>query len=170
MVQSWFDADGLYHKYGTLKAVPNKAGEYKTFGSLREIEVKVDVSTLTTTAAIISDQTFFPKAVFLEEVVVEVQTAFATSTSISMGLMQSNDRTTTISDTAILNAVTSAGAAFGAAGNKVTYVVGVTGVGTSVGTVPISAAALFTGMITAKIAGGAGTGILIVRIRYRPVV
>ena len=168
MVQSWFDADGLYHKYGTLKAVPNKGGEYKTYGPLREIEIKLDISTLTTTAAIISDQVFFPKAVFLEDVVVEVQVAVATSTSVSVGLVQSNDRTTAISgDVAILNAALLA--TLTPAGQKITYVGGSTSAGSLVGTVPISAAAAFTGMITAKIAGGAGTGVLIVRIHYRTV-
>ena len=168
MVQSWFDNDGLYRKYGTLKAVPNKAGEFKTYGPLREIEVKLDISTLTTTAAIISDQVFFPKAVFLEEVVVEVQTAMATSTTFSVGLIQSNDRTTSISDTTFINAEVLA--TMTPAGKKVTYTAGTAQAGTGIGTVPISAAAVFTGMISAKITGGAGTGILIVRIRYRTVV
>lgn len=168
MVQSWFDADGLYHKYGTLKAVPHVAGEYKTFGSLREIEVKLDISKLTTTASIIDDQTFFPKAVFLEEVVLEVQTAMATSTTFSVGLIQSNDRTTSISDTTFVNAI--ALATVTPAGQKYTLTAGSTAAGTGIGTVPISAAAVFTGMISAKITGGAGTGIVIVRIRYRTVV
>src|SRR5882762_5788392 len=168
MVQSWFDNDGLYRKYGTLKAVPNKAGEFKTYGPLREIEVKLDISTLTTTAAIISDQVFFPKAVFLEEVVVEVQVAMATAATFSVGLIQSNDRTTSISDTTFINAEVLA--TMTPAGKKVTYTAGTAQAGTGIGTVPISAAAVFTGMISAKITGGAGTGILIVRIRYRTVV
>lgn len=171
MVQTWFDNDGLYHKYGTLKAVPNKAGEYKTYGALREIEVKVDISTLTTTAAIISDQTFFPKAVFLEEIVVEVQVPMATSTTFNMGLVQSTDRSTAIgsADIGLINAM--ALAVLTPAGKKITLNTAAdTGAGALVGTVPISAAATFTGMLTAKVGGGAGTGVLIVRIRYRTVV
>jgi len=168
MVQSWFDADGLYHKYGTLKAVPHAAGEFKTYGPLREIEVKLDISKLTTSAAIIDDQTFFPKAVFLEEVVVEVQTAMATSATFSVGLIQSNDRTTAISDTTFISAEILA--AMTPAGKKITYTFGTAQAGTGIGTVPIAASAAFAGMISAKITGGAGTGILIVRIRYRTVV
>lgn len=168
MVQSWFDNDGLYHKYGTLKAVPNKAGEFKTYGPLREIEVKLDISTLTTTASIVSDQTFFPKAVFLEDVVVEVQTPMATSATFSVGLIQSNDRTTSISDTTFINAEVLA--AMTPAGKRITYTAGTAQAGTGIGTVPISAAAVFTGMISAKITGSPGTGILIVRIHYRTVV
>jgi hypothetical protein len=162
---SWFNSDGLNLKFGTTKTVATTAGEFKTWGELREIEVKIDISTLTTSAAIINDVTFFPKGVFLEEVTVEVQTAVATITSVSVGLMQSNDRTTTIADDAILAAEVQA--TLGTAGNKVTYVTGTSKAGSKVGTIPIAAAAVFAGYLTAKIAGSAGTGILYVRIKYR---
>lgn len=163
---TYFDTDGLLRKYGTTKAVPTPAGEYRMPGELREIELRLDISTLTTTSAIVSDQVFFPKGVFLEEVVVEVQTAVATITSVSIGLYQSNDRTTAISETAILNAEVLAN--LNAAGDKITYVKGTANAGSSVGSVPIASSAAFTGYLSAKIAGSAGTGILLVRIRYRP--
>jgi hypothetical protein len=164
---TWFDTDGLLRKFGVTKAVPNLAGEFQTLGALREVEVKIDISTLTTTASIISDQVFWPKGMFLEEVQVEVQTAVATITSFSVGLIQDNDRTTSISDTTFVNAV--ATATVNAAGNKLTLVTGSTGAGTGIGTAPIAAGAAFTGMLSAKIAGSAGTGIVIVRARYRAV-
>lgn len=168
MVQSWFDNDGLYRKYGVLKTVPNKGGEYKTLGPLREIELKIDVSTLTTTAAIQSDQVFFPKGVFLEDVTLEVQTAAATITSLSVGMVQSNDRTTAISgDVGLISAEVVA--TLTPAGKRVVYQAGAAPSGSLIGFVPISAAATFTGMITAKIAGSPGTGILILRIHYRTV-
>lgn len=167
---NFFDGDGLLRKYGTTKAIPNKGGEYKTYGDVRELEFKLDISTLTTTATTISDQVFWPKGVFLEEVTLECQTAFATSTSFSVGLLQSNDRTTSVSDTAFVNALTSASGSLDTAGKRVTLVTGSTSAGSLMGTVPIAANAAFSGYVTAKIAGSAGTGIILVRIKYRPVV
>jgi hypothetical protein len=169
MVQAWFDNDGLYRKYGTLKVVPDKGGEYKTYGPLRELEFKIDISTLTTTAAIQSDQVFFPKGVFVEDVVLEVQTAAATITTMSVGMVQSDTRAVAgaLTDTNIISAL--ALATITPAGQKITFIPGVTSAGASIGTVPISAAATFTGMFTAKITGSVGTGVVIVRIHYRPV-
>jgi len=164
---SWFNADGLLLKYGQEKVVPTKAGEYKTFGPLREIEVKIDISTLTTSSQILSDQVYFEKGVFLEEVQIEVQTAVATITSLSVGLYQSNDRSTAIDETAFIAAQTTSG--LNTAGNKITYVKGTSLGGTQLGLVPIASNAAFSGLISAKIAGSAGTGVVIVRIRYRPV-
>lgn len=164
---TWFNPDGLFLKFGTTKATPNTAGEYKTYGDLREIEVKIDVSTLTTTAAIQSDQVFFPQAVFLEEVQVECQVAVTNITSFSAGLIRSSDRTTSISDTTFVSAA--ALATIDAPGERITLVTGSAGAGTGIGTVPIAAGAAFTGYISAKIAGTPGVGILILRIKYRNV-
>lgn len=166
---TYFDPDGLFRKYGLTKVVPLTAGEYKTYGPLREIEVKLDISTLTTSAVIQSDEVFFPKGAFVEEVVLECQTAFATSTSFSVGLVQTNDRTTSISDVAFVSALTTASGSLDTAGKKVTLVAGSTSAGDKIGTVPIATSAAFAGHITAKIAGSAGTGIIIVRIHYRTV-
>jgi hypothetical protein len=76
---NFFDADGLLRKYGTTKAIPNRGGEYKTYGDVREIEMKIiwgtasafgttTVGTVASTDVIQSDQVFFPAGVFLEEV------------------------------------------------------------------------------------------------------
>ena len=168
----WFNPDGLYRKFGTTKAVPNTGGEFKNYGALRQIEFKLDIASplLTTTAQVINDVVFFPKGMFLESGQIEVQTAVATSTSVSVGMVQSNDRTTAIgtADIGVINAA--ALATLTPAGTVLELKVPVgTPVGNLFGTVPISSAAAFTGMFTAKIAGGAGTGILIIRLNYRAV-
>src|SRR5882762_4993333 len=104
---NFFDGDGLLRKYGTTKAIPNRGGEYKTYGDVREIEFKIiwgtasafgttTVGTVATTDVIQSDQVFFPAGIFLEEVTLEIMEAFNTLTSISVGMVQTNDRTTLI--------------------------------------------------------------------------
>ena len=116
-----------------------------------------------------SDQIFFPKSVFVEEVTVEVAEACNTLTSVSVGMVQTDDRSTLIgaSGAGFVSALVQA--SIDTAGKRVTLVNGSTSAGTLIGTVAISAAALFTGHITARFAGTQGTtGCLIVRIGYRP--
>src|SRR4051812_34591494 len=94
---SKYDNDGLLRKYGTEKATATTAGEYRTVGAIREIEVKLDLSTInTSTQTILADTTFFPKE-RIEEVVIEVQTAAASSGTgtLDVGLI-STDRSTEI--------------------------------------------------------------------------
>jgi hypothetical protein len=178
---NFFDADGLLRKYGTSKAIANRGGEYKTYGDVRELEFKivwgtastagtVTVGTVAATDVIQSDQVFFPASVFLEEVQLEIIEAFNTLTSISVGMVQTNDRSTLIGasgagfiSAALLATLTPAGA-------RITYVGGSTSAGTLIGTVPITAASAFRGHITARFAGTQGTtGAALVRIKYRNV-
>jgi hypothetical protein len=177
---NFFDGDGLLRKYGTTKAIPNKGGEYKTYGELREIEVKVIVGTASTlgtstvgtvaaTDVIQSDQVFFPAGVFLEEVIVEVAEACNTLTSVSVGMVQTNDRATLIGASGAGFVSAAAQATIDTAGKKLTLITGATAAGSLIGTVPIATSSAFRGYITARFAGTQGTtGALIVRIRYRP--
>jgi hypothetical protein len=176
---NFFDGDSLLRKYGTTKAIPDRGGEYKTYGDLRELEFKIifgtastfGTSTVGTTQnidVIQSDQVFFPKAVFLEEVQIEVMEALNTVTSISVGMVQTNDRTTLIGASGAGFISAEVLAALNAAGKRVTYVTGTAQAGNLMGTVPISAAATFTGHITARFTGTQGTtGACLVRIKYR---
>ena len=162
---TFFDPDTLLRKYGLEKTVPNLGGEYKTWGPLRTIEQRVDISTLTTSYQILNDVLFFPKGCFVESVELEVQTAVATITSVTFGMVQTNDRSTTISDPAFVNAQTTA--ALNTAGFKITYIAGTSLAGSAIGTVPIATSAGFAGHIVGKIAGSAGTGVVLLRINYR---
>lgn len=176
---SYFDNDGLLRKYGLEKTVPNRGGEYKTWGDVREMEFKIvlgtasafgasTVGTVAGTDVIQSDQVFFPRGMFIEEVQVEVTEACNTLTSVSVGMVQSNDRSTLIGASGAGFVSALAQASIAAAGNRVTLITGSTSAGTLAGTVAISTASAFSGYITARFAGTQGTtGCLHVRIKFR---
>lgn len=90
---AYINADGLYQKIGPEKAVPNKGGEYRNNGQLREVEFKIDLTTLTQTETPLSDTVFFPAGVRVAEVKVVTHTAAVTGTAIDLGLIRT-DRTT----------------------------------------------------------------------------
>jgi len=163
MANTYFDGDGLLRKYGTTKAVPNYAGEYKTYGSLREIEVRIDLSLLSTsTQLILSDQVFFPKE-RVEEVVIEVETAAASSGSgtLDVGLIQT-DRSTEIDFNGFIAAELTS--ALNTAGKKIIYTNGVSKAGALIGTTTTNVGYLVANANTAVFQ----SGIVYVRIRYRP--
>lgn len=161
---TWLNNDGLYLKFGPTKTTPAAAGDYLSYGETRDIEITIsDLTTLTTTAAIIDDNTWVPANVIIESVQVFADTAATSggSATLSIGLMQ-NDRTTTVSDTAFVAAL--AFASFDAAGETTLLTTGVTGAGTKVGTT----VGTTTGYITAKYGTAAFTaGAVRIRIRYR---
>jgi hypothetical protein len=153
---TWFNPDGLYRKFGTTKAIPATGGEYKTYGDWREIELRADLTGLTTTPVILSDVVFYPLGMRLQEVEVYVETAGVpgAATSINLGLMQT-DRSTVISASYFL--LTSVVADHTPAGKKTVYTTGA-GIATP-STVP--------GYITlAAVAGTYTSGFLKFRIRY----
>lgn len=163
---TWFNQDGLYLKFGTQKAVPNPGAEYLAYGANRIVEVLVDLTKLTSTAAIQSDQLFFPSGVnvYIESVEAVAETAAATGTSFSVGLIQA-DRATIPSNysTAFINAEITA--AMTPAGKKVTYVNGTAQAGGLIGSSPAAATGPY--YITALSAGSTyTTGLIRVRINY----
>src|ERR1700744_5692767 len=129
---SWFNNDGLYIQYGTQKAVPETGGDYMSYGANRLIEVRIDLTKLTSTAAVQSNTTFFPAPpagqLFIEKVEVEVETASVGGTSFSAGLIQT-DRATIPSNysTAFVNGLVQASTA--AAGDLITLTTGSTSAG-----------------------------------------
>lgn len=156
---NWFNPDGLYVQYGTQKAVPTTTGDYLSYGETREIELTITLATLTTSAVIQAQTTFFPTNCFIEEVIVDTEVGAVGGTSFSVGLVQL-DRATPISTTAFLSAAPIANHT--TAGQKFIYTTGVTGVGTSVGTTVAN-----PGYITALCAGTYSAGVVKVRIKYR---
>lgn len=158
---NWFDPDGLYRQYGTTKAVPATAGDYLSYGQTRLIEVDVDLTTLTSSAVIQDNVTFFPALCFIESVEVETTTTSVGGTSFSLGLVQL-DRTTAVSTTEFLAAAPIAD--HQTAGMQKVYTVGVTGVGVGIGTTAAN-----PGYITALAAGTYSAGKVKCRIRYRGV-
>lgn len=134
MVNSWFNSDNLYIKFGPDSATATTAGEYKNYGPLSVIEVKLDLTTLTATAGgtIVADTTFFPKNARIEEIVVEVETAATGATAtLDIGL-KDTDRSTQIDYDGFVAAMTVA--TITPAGKKVTLTAGSSFAGALIGT------------------------------------
>lgn len=160
---AWMNNDQLYIRYGTDKATPTTAGDYLKYGEYREIEFTLTLANLTTTPTPVGNTTFLPSGVFVEEVEVDTEVAGAGGTSISVGTMRS-DRSTAISNTAILNAQVLA--SHDAAGEKNAYNVPAAGGGGSL----LGTTTSFTdnfAYITALAAGTYTAGVVKVRIKYR---
>lgn len=163
---NWMDGDGLYRQYGTSKAVPTTMGDYLSYGESREIEFTLTPSTLTATPAIQGNTTFLPTGVFIESVETEAEaTPPAGGTSISIGTMKA-DRTTAISNTALLQAQVLANHDSAGEYNKFNVAGGAGLGGALIGTITS-----FTdgfAYITALAAGTyTGAGTMKIRIRYR---
>lgn len=163
MVQSYYDNTGLLRLYGTDKATSNPAGEYKTYGELRTVEVLIDLTTLTTTVGgtILSETTFFPKA-RIEEIVLEVHTAATGSSStLDFGLI-STDRTTEIDYNGFIAAEVLSGV-LDTVGKKITYTAGVSKAGALIGTTTTSVGYLVANANTAVFTAGK----VLLRVKYR---
>lgn len=164
---SWTNGDGLFIQYGTSKSTPTTMGDFLSYGDTREIEFTLTPSGLTTSPVIQGNTTFLPTGVLVESIETRVEgTAPAGGTSISIGTMRA-DRSTVVSNTALLNAQLLA--SHDAAGETNTYSVpAAAGGGALIGTITS-----FTdgfAYITALCAGTyTGAGTMKVRIRYRGV-
>lgn len=165
MAQNWYNNDGLFLQYGTDKAIPETAGEFVNYGSNRVLEVLIDLTTLTSTAAIQSNTTFFPDGtnIFIEQVDVVVETASVGGTSFSVGLIQT-DRATIPANysTAFVNALVQASTA--AVGDKVSLTTSVASAGGLIGSSPSATTGPY--YITALAAGTYSAGKVRVRISY----
>lgn len=167
---SWMNGDGLFVQYGTAKTTPETGGDYLSYGANRMIEVLIDLTTLTSTAAIQSNTTFFPAPpsgqLYIEQVDVVVETASASGTSFSVGLIQA-DRSTIPSgySTAFVNGLINAST--NAVGDKVSMTAGSTSAGGLIGTFPAAATGPY--YISALSSGTYTTGKVRVRIFYHGV-
>jgi hypothetical protein len=156
---TYFNPDGLYRKYGTEKAVPTTGGTYAAKDALRDMEVTVDLTTLTTTRSIVADITQLPSGMFIEEVDVITDVAAVGGTSFNIGLIN-YDRITVISDTALVAGLPTANVT--PAGKKTILTAGVTGAGVNVGTLNPAPA-----LITASATGTFTAGLIKIRILFR---
>lgn len=167
MSQNWYNNDGLFIQYGTDKAAVETAGEFLSYGSNRVVEVLIDLTTLTSTAAVQSNTTFFPAPpsgqLYIEKVELTVETASASGTSFSVGLIQA-DRSTIPSgySTAFVNALINAST--NAVGDFVSMTAGSTSAGGLIGTYPAAATGPY--YITALSSGTYTAGKVRVRIFY----
>lgn len=161
---SWLDNSGMYRQYGTSKAVATTAGDYLSYGEWRDIEFTVTLSALSTTPTIVANTTFLGTNIFLESVNLDVETAAAGGTSLSIGTMR-HDRSTVISNSNIVNAQTQGSMTAGA---SITLTGGSGTAGALVGTTILPATFPDgAAYITATVAGTFTTGVVKVRLRYR---
>lgn len=159
------DNTGLYQKYGLEQVVPQTGGEFRTPGSRRLIEFKLDVTALGTSPAIITglDNVVLPAGMYIEEVEVINDGVALTGTNavLNIGLIKT-DRTTAIDVDGVLKVAPRTD--FASAGSKKSYTVGVTGAGDLVGVSSGSFPAHFTADYdTAAFVGGTVT----IRVWYR---
>lgn len=167
MAQNWYNKDGLFIQYGTDKTTAEVGGDYMTYGPNRMCEVLIDLTTLTSTATIQSNTTFFGAPptgqMFIEKVEATAETGAASGTSFSVGLIQA-DRSTIPSNysTALINAEVTATLA--TAGMAQTYFQNTTHAGGLIGTQPANATGPY--YITALSSGTFTTGKIRVRVFY----
>lgn len=159
MAQNWFNNDGLFIQYGTDKAIPTTAGEYVSYGDLRETVIKIDLTTLTSSAVIQDNVCFIPSGVVFEQVEVIADEVAASGTSFSIGLVK-QDRTTALSTTAFVAAMVTA--SVDTLGEKNILNKGTTYAGAYLGTTSTD-----SGYITALASGTYTTGKVQVRIKWR---
>lgn len=166
MAQNWTNKDNLFIQFGTDKAIVETAGEYSSRGTNRVVEVLVDLTTLTSTAAIQSNTEIYPSGtgLIIEKVEAFAEVGAATGTSFSVGFMQM-DRSTipTNYSTAIINAEVTANV--DTAGKQVVYFQNTTHAGGLIGSSPSATTGPY--YITALSAGSTfTTGKIRVRIHY----
>lgn len=172
MAQNWTNKDGLFIQYGTDQATAETAGEFALPGSPnRIVEVLIDLTTLTSTAAIQSNNLIFPSPptgqLYIEKVEITAEVGAATGTSFSVGLIQM-DRATipTNYSTSLINAEVTATVA--TAGMAQTYFQNTTHAGGLIGSFPAAATGPY--YLTALSAGSTfTTGKIRVRIFYHGV-
>lgn len=103
MAQTWDDNAGLHQVYGVDQATTQNGGEYRNNGQFREIEIKIDLTTLDQTEKVLYDNIFVPAGMRISEIKVVTHTAAATGTAIDLGLIRT-DRTTEIDYDGLLTA------------------------------------------------------------------
>jgi|CXWL01.1.fsa_nt_gi hypothetical protein len=162
---TWLNVDGLLVKFAQEEGAKAKGGTYSTLGALQCTEIKVDLTDLTSTAAIVgatgSAGVLLPGGIRIEEIEVVAETA-ATSggaATLDIGLIDT-DHTTLIDDDGFVVAL--ALTAIDAAGEKNVLRVGSTGAGALVGTTTSS-----PGYLVASFNAAAYTaGKVVIRIYY----
>lgn len=161
---AWMDNTGLYQKYGLEQTVTQIGGEYRTNTGQRMIEIKLDLTTLTTTAGTVipgTDSINFPAGFVLDKIEVEAETAATGSSStLNLGLVRT-DRTTEIDFDGFLAAAPLAN--MDTTGETTVYSKGVSGSGALMGTTVGSN----TGYLVANWGTAAFTaGVVIIRMFY----
>lgn len=130
---TWTNSDGLHIKMGVDEGFSaSTAGEYKTYGPTRMVEIEVDLTELTATETILNDVVMLPAGAQIESVEVIAEVAAATGTAIDVGLIRL-DRSTELDYDGILAAF--ATATMNVVGERTTLINGTSTGGALIGTV-----------------------------------
>jgi hypothetical protein len=159
---TWFNNDGLLLKFGVDEGTATQAGEVPTLGVQRLVEVRIDLTKLSTaTQFILADTTFAAKNARIEEVEVEVETG-ATSggaATLDFGVIR-NDRVTELDFDGFVAAA--ALASIDTAGKRLNLIKGSTAAGALIGTTLAN-----PGYLVAKAGTAVFTaGVLKARLKY----
>lgn len=159
---SWYNSDGLLVKFGAEEGVPGIAGEYRTHGPTRQVEVVLNVLGLSATdgSTILDDNVFFGIGWRIEKVDVISQTVCTgTNAVLNIGLIKV-DRATELDYNGIVAAIPVTSLA--TAGQTTSLTAGATYAGALLGT-----NLAFVGYLTADYDTAAFTaGRVVVRISY----
>lgn len=134
----WYNADGLYVKFGTEEATPGKVANYRTAGPQQMLEIFVDETTLknmsaTAGATILDYNSVLPKNARIEKIEVIAQKACTSggSAALNVGLIRT-DLSTELDYNGLIAAM--ALTSIDADGETTSLVVGSTAAGALIGT------------------------------------
>jgi hypothetical protein len=155
---AWYNSDGLYIRFGMEEATPGAAGEYRTNGPQRMVEVDIPALSAigaVATPTILDDTVVIPKNAFIEKVEVFVETAAdsaADNATLNIGLIRT-DRTTELDYDGFITA--GAQTTIDANGDQMEYIQGSTAHGALIGTALAHNGYLTAGYGTAAYTAGA---------------
>lgn len=159
---AWTNSDGLLVKFGTEEATVATAGEYNKLDMVHEVELKLTLTALGTSAARVgSDTLVIPAGARIWKVLVINQTAATSGGSAVLNVgLQRLDRSTELDYDGLLAAAPLAD--YNVVGETKEYNIGVTGIGALAGTTTA-----YPGYLTADYDTAAFTaGVLVIKIFY----
>lgn len=133
----WINADGLLVKFGTEEGQTTSNGEYRTTGPLRMVEYTLDLTTLGSSATVISYHSLIEKNARIEKVEIEVFTAATSGGSATLNIgVKKTDYSTDVgtADVGLVSALALSN--INTAGQLVTLTAGSSGAGGLIGTTP----------------------------------
>ena len=154
-MSTWHNSDGLFIRFGTKEAEVGVAGEYRTPGPQRMVELTIGALTALGTGAAIQDDTaLIPKGARIErvEVITTTQATSGGSAVLNIGLIRT-DRSTELDYDGLVAALPLA--SFNAAGETFSATAGVTYGGALLGTTLANNGLLTADYDTAAFTAGA---------------
>lgn len=159
---TWRNSDGLLIVYGTDEGEAGVAGEYLGFGPTRVFEAVIDLTTATSSAAVVDQKALFNKGWTIEKVEVQtIEAVTGTNAALNIGL-QRTDGSTELDYDGLGKAAALTQTAMADVGNFLTYIDGTSNAGALVGQ-----ELAYNGLLTIDYDTAAFTdGTIVVRVHY----